>query len=76
MNCCNHNCNQGRNCPQRKQDMETTRKHPRTLQEAFGPYTDDHIEEPLRPLDAADKIEMFAYTVIGIATLAVLWIWG
>lgn len=56
--------------------METTRKHPRTLQEAFGPYTDDHIEEPLRPLDRADKIELFAFTLIGVAALAVLWIWG
>lgn len=56
--------------------MQTTRKHPRTLQEAFGPYTDSQIEEPLRPLDDADKIELFAFTLIGVATLAVLWIWG
>jgi len=76
MNCCNRNCNQGRNCPQRKPYMEPTRKHPRTLQEAFGPYTDDRIEEPLRPLDRADKIEAFVFVVIGVATLAVLWIWG
>lgn len=56
--------------------MQTTRKHPRTLQEAFGPYTDDRIEEPLRPLDGRDKVELFAFTLIGVATLAVLWIWG
>lgn len=56
--------------------MDTTRKHPRTLQEAFGPYTDSQIEEPLRPLDRADKIEAFVFAVIGVATLVVLWIWG
>lgn len=47
MNCCNKNCNQGRECPNQ-----------------------------LRPLDDADKIELFAFTLIGVATLAVLWIWG
>jgi hypothetical protein len=27
--------------------MNTTRKYPRTLQEAFGPYTSREIHEPL-----------------------------
>lgn len=32
--------------------MNTTRRHPRTMQEAFGPYTDHRIHEPVqrRPL--------------------------
>jgi hypothetical protein len=25
--------------------VNTTRRHPRTLQEAFGPYTDNRIED-------------------------------
>lgn len=28
-----------------------TRRYPRTLQEAFGPYADSHIEEPAPPRD-------------------------
>ncbi len=28
----------------------TTRKHPRTLQQAFGPYTDNVIHEPKKSL--------------------------
>ena len=30
--------------------MNTTRKYPRTLQEAFGPYTSREIHEPHEPL--------------------------
>lgn len=33
--------------------MTTTRKHPRTLQEAFGPYTSREI---VNPTDRADRI--------------------
>jgi len=37
--------------------MNTTRRHPRTLQEAFGPYTDNRIADdeqtPWRPSDLA-----------------------
>lgn len=29
--------------------MNTTRRHPRTLQDAFGPYTDHHIYETREP---------------------------
>lgn len=55
MTCCNHDCRQGRDCP-------TTRKHPRTLQEAFGPYARDDFEEA----------EPFAWAVtIALAVLLV-----
>lgn len=30
----------------------TTRRHPRTLNEAFGPYTSQHISEPTQPWTA------------------------
>lgn len=33
-----------------------TRKHPRTMQEAFGPYTSRHIEEEPMPMVLTDKI--------------------
>ena len=33
-----------------------TRRYPRTLQEAFGPYTDSKIHEPHRPLTLAQII--------------------
>ena len=36
MNCCNNNCNQGRDCP--------VRRYPRTMREAFGPGTDNRLE--------------------------------
>ena len=45
--------------------MNTTRRYPRTLTEAFGPYTSRHIEEPHDPMPTADKI-------VVIGSLAVL----
>ena len=38
-----------------------SRKYPRTLQEAFGPYTSHHVEEPA--LDSIDKLTVFASAV-------------
>jgi hypothetical protein len=35
--------------------MNTTRKHPRTMQEAFGPYTSSQIHEPQEPMATGDK---------------------
>ena len=45
--------------------MNTTRRYPRTLTEAFGPHTSRHIEEPHAPMPTADKI-------VVIGSLAVL----
>lgn len=39
--------------------MNTTKRHPRTLQEAFGPYTSRDIHEPKRSL-FADFARFFA----------------
>jgi len=68
MNCCDAfgDCTQGRDCPVRKHP--TTRRYPRTMQEAFGPYTDNHIHEFENPLDKHDRI---AVTVC-LATIVVI----
>jgi hypothetical protein len=44
-----------------------TRRYPRTLQEAFGPYTDDRIHEPApdrRPLSLAQMIYIPALVAV------------
>ena len=50
-----------------------TRKYPRTLQEAFGPYTSRHIAEPM---DKPDVIVAIASAAACVALLVILWIWG
>lgn len=51
-----------------------TRKHPRTLNEAFGPYCGHQISEPVEPWDWQDKVVLAGsiITVIICAALAVL----
>lgn len=53
-----------------------TRKYPRTLQEAFGPYTDNRIEEGKRPFDRDDKIVMLGCVVAVIALTIIISVWG
>lgn len=67
MNCCDANgdCNQGRDCPVRKETMNA-RKHPRTLNEAFGPYTSRNVEAPATRYDWQDRL------IIGAGFLALL----
>lgn len=36
--------------------MQTTKRHPRTLEEAFGPYARGPISEPYAELDLTDKV--------------------
>lgn len=36
--------------------METTRKYPRTLEEAYGPYQRGSLHEPYTPMHKSDKI--------------------
>ena len=45
-----------------------TRKHPRTLVEAFGPYASGPIHEPQRPMHRSDRIALRA----ALAALAAL----
>lgn len=46
--------------------MQTTKRHPRTLEEAFGPYARGSIHEPYTPMDREDKI------IIGFCTTALV----
>ncbi len=49
----------------------TPRKHPRTLSEAFGPYTSNHIEETHDPMPREDKV-MLIFCGCAAAVLLVL----
>jgi hypothetical protein len=53
-----------------------TRKYPRTLQEAFGPYTSREIHEPVAPMHKADRITVWASAVALVSFLAVMVVWG
>lgn len=55
--------------------MQTTRRHPRTMEEAFGPGHRGHISEPYTPMDSADKIVVIACAIVG-ATFVVLLAFG
>ena len=50
-----------------------TRKHPRTLNEAFGPYCGNHISEPVRPFDWQDKLVMAASIICAVCVALILW---
>lgn len=49
----------------------TTRKHPRTLNEAFGPYAGRSIHEQVDPMDRADKI-VIAGSLVALVALIVV----
>lgn len=53
-----------------------TRKHPRTMQEAFGPYTSHGIVEDTNPMHPTDVVILIgcALSVVGLALT--LFIWG
>ena len=48
--------------------METVRKHPRTLQEAFGPYTSNVITEEAAP------INWWAWAILAAVLVGAVWI--
>lgn len=50
-----------------------TRKFPRTMQEAFGPYTSFHIDEPV---DKNDRIVIYSCAVAVMLLLATFFIWS
>lgn len=52
--------------------MQTTKRHPRTLEEAFGPYARGAISEPYTPMDREDKIVIGGCAIVGIAFLVLL----
>jgi len=44
--------------------MQSPRKHPRTMEEAFGPYQRGRIHETYSPMPMIDKIILFICTFI------------
>ena len=51
--------------------MTTTRRHPRTLQEAFGPYTSCDIYEPPRR-----RLGVILPVLLALAAYVASVIWG
>jgi hypothetical protein len=52
--------------------METTRKYPRTLAEAFGPHTSEKIEEPAEGHDVPRALLMWAAFIAALVLVVVL----
>jgi predicted phage tail protein len=52
--------------------MSTTRRHPRTLEEAFGPYTSHHIDVHREPVPISEKAAGVLLAIAGAAVLAVI----
>lgn len=52
--------------------MQTTKRHPRTLEEAFGPYARGAISEPYTPMDREDKIVIGGCAIVGVVFLVLL----
>ena len=50
---------------------KSTYRHPRTMKEAFGPYTSNQLDdgEYRRPLDKHDKIVLYASLAAALALL-------
>lgn len=46
-----------------------TRRYPRTLNEAFGPYTSRDFDEPMH---WADKVVTVASAIAGVALVAIM----
>lgn len=55
----------------------TTRRHPRTLNEAFGPYTSQHISERRAPVPLGEASAGAVLAIVGgiaFASLLVHWL--
>lgn len=49
-----------------------TRKYPRTMQEAFGPYTDNQLFEAKRRIDREDRIVLWGCAIGAVALAFIL----
>ena len=56
--------------------MSTTKRHPRTLSEAFGPHTSQRIEPTPEPMHPHDRIVLKASALALMAMVAALFIWS
>jgi hypothetical protein len=52
-----------------------TRKYPRTLEEAFGPYERGNLYEPA-PTHKHDRIVTWASAVALVSFIAIMIVWG
>lgn len=52
--------------------MQSPRKHPRTMKEAFGPYTSDQIYMPAEPMTLGDKVVVTFGIIVGCGVLALI----
>ena len=55
--------------------MKHQDRFPRTLSEAFGPYTDNRISEPEEPMHPHDKIVVIACAIAALALVGLI-VWG
>ena len=55
--------------------MNTTRRYPRTLVEAFGPYTDQTIYEKVET-HPHDRIVMWASFVALVSFVGIMFVWN
>lgn len=53
-----------------------TRKYPRTLEQAFGPYARGPITEKDEPMHTPDKIVLLSSCIAGVCLVVVLIFWG
>lgn len=51
----------------------TVRKHARTMQEAFGPYTSREITEPPCPMDWQDKVVIAGCFAVAVMFAVLAW---
>lgn len=49
--------------------MDTTKRYPRTLEQAFGPYARGPIQEPEERMPAADRIVVIGSCICGVAII-------
>lgn len=59
------------------EDLRAVRRAPRSMQEAFGPYTDGTLHEQRpAPWHKSDTIVTLACSVAVVALIAILAVWG
>lgn len=49
--------------------MNTTRRYPRTMAEAFGPHTSNHIDEPAPPPTPLAWRVMYAVALLALVVI-------
>lgn len=49
-----------------------TRRYPRTLEQAFGPYARGPIEEPSQPMHKTDRIVLVASALAVVALVGMM----